>query len=180
MRRVAKAARMEERTIGRKAVARKEAKGKRKAARETSERAGRAARQDTLQKNLYAIDEDGSENAEESAENEEDLQAWCTLEVSRGSKQRMKKVNQASLLSVETCNSSSPKKIVEVKDKWVKVGVTLDSGAAGHVMPETMFSHVKPSEKRRRRSLWHQMENKSKTWVRKQFHSRQTRESRGA
>ena len=49
MRRVAKAARMEERTIGRKAVARKEAKGKRKAARETPERAGRAARQDTLQ-----------------------------------------------------------------------------------------------------------------------------------
>ena len=33
MRRVAKAARMEERTIGRKAVTRKEARGKRKAAR---------------------------------------------------------------------------------------------------------------------------------------------------
>ena len=61
-------------------------------------------------KNLYAIDEDDSENAEESAENEEDLQAWCTLEeseseqwqevISRRSKQRAKKAHQASLLSV--------------------------------------------------------------------------------
>ena len=49
MRRAAKAAMMEERTLFRKAVARKEAKGKRKAARETPERAGRAARQDILQ-----------------------------------------------------------------------------------------------------------------------------------
>ena len=164
MRRVAKAARMEEKTIGRKAVARKEAKGKRKAVRETPERAGRAARQDTLQlgrkggsKNLYAIDEDCSENAEESAENEEDLQAWCILEeseneqwqevISRRSKQRMKKVNQASLLSVESSHSSSPKKIVEVKDKWVKVRVTMDSGAAGYVMSETMCPHVKLERK---------------------------------
>ena len=49
MRRVAKAARMEERTLGRKAAARKEAKGKRKVAREKPERVGRATRQDTLQ-----------------------------------------------------------------------------------------------------------------------------------
>ena len=37
----------------------------------------------------------------------------------------------------------SPKKIVEVRDKWVKVRVTMGSGAAGHVMPETMFPLVK-------------------------------------
>ena len=99
------------------------------------------------------MDEDDSENAEESAENEEDLQAWCQLEeseheqwqevISRQSKQRAKKVNQASLLRVESSHSLSPKKNVEVKDKWVKVRVTMDSGAAGHVMPETMFPHVK-------------------------------------
>ena len=86
-------------------------------------------------KNLHAIDEDGSENAEESAENEEDLQIWCKLEesenelwqevISRRSNQRMKTVNQASLLTVESSHSSSPKKIVEVKDKWVKVRVTM-------------------------------------------------------
>ena len=71
---------------------------------------------------MYAIDEDGSENAEESDENEEDLHVWCTLEesesdqwqevISRRSKQIMKNVNQASLLSVESSHSSSPKKIV--------------------------------------------------------------------
>ena len=59
----------------------------------------------------------------------------------------MTKVNQASLLSVESSHSLSPKKIVEVKDKWVKVRLTMDSGAAGHVMPETMFPHVKLERK---------------------------------
>ena len=106
---------------------------------------------------MYAIDEDDSENVEESAEDEEDLLAWCLLEeseneqwqevISRRSKQRAKQVNQASLLSVESNHSLSPKKIVEVKDKWVKVRVTMNSGAAGHVMPETMFPHVKLERK---------------------------------
>ena len=41
----------------------------------------------------------------------------------------------------------SPKKIVEVKDKWVKVTFTIDSGAAGHVMPDTMFPCVKLERK---------------------------------
>ena len=108
-------------------------------------------------KNLYVMDEDDNENVGGSAEFEEDLQAWCLLEesdneqwqelVSRRSKQRAQKVNQASLLSVESSHSSSPKKIVEVKDKWVKVRVTMDSGAAGHVMLETMFPHVKLDRK---------------------------------
>ena len=81
--------------------------------------------------NLCAVDEDDSENVEESAENEEDWQAWCVLEESeneqwqevicRRDKQRAKKVNQASLLSVESSHSLSPKKIVEVTDKWVKL-----------------------------------------------------------
>ena len=73
----------------------------------------------------------------------------------------------------------SPKKILVVKDKWVKVRVTMDSRAAGHVMPETMFPHVKLERKTHRRSLWQQMESKSKTWVRRAFHSRQKREFRG-
>ena len=106
-----------------------------------------------INKNLYAIDEDDSENVEDSAEDEDDLQAWCLLEeseneqwqevISRRNKQRVKRANQASLLSVESSQSLSPKKIVEVRDKWVKVRVTMDSGAAGHVMPETMFPRVK-------------------------------------
>ena len=72
---MAKAARMEERTPDRKAVARKEAKGKRKVARERPEHVGRVARQDILQ--LGA-----GKNIAESAENEEDLQAWCLLDQS--------------------------------------------------------------------------------------------------
>ena len=104
-------------------------------------------------RNLYAKDEHDSENLEEPTENEEDLQAWWLLGeseneqwqqvTSRRSKQRAKKINQPSLLSVESSHSLSPKKIVEVKDKWVNVRVTMDSGAASHVMPETMFPHVK-------------------------------------
>ena len=108
-------------------------------------------------KNLYAIDEDDSENVEELAEDEDDLQAWCLLEeneneqwqevISRRNKQRVKRANQASLLSVESSQSLTPKKVVEVRDKWAKVRVTMGSGAAGHVMPETMFPHVKLERK---------------------------------
>ena len=89
----AKVARMEGRTHGREAVARKEAKGKRKVAREKPERAGHVATCGKTghiaawcrkggNKKLYAIDEDDSENIEESADNDADLQAWCLLEES--------------------------------------------------------------------------------------------------
>ena len=80
-------------------------------------------------KNLHATDEDDSENIEESTENGKDLQAWCLEEseneqwqevISRGNKQRVKRANQALLLSVKNSHSSNPKKVVEVKDKWVK------------------------------------------------------------
>ena len=74
-------------------------------------------------KNLYAVDEDDGEKAEESTENEEDLQAWCLLEeseneqwqevISKHHKRRVKKDNQASLLSMENSHNSNPKKIVE-------------------------------------------------------------------
>ena len=65
-------------------------KGKRKVAREKAEHIGRVARLDTLQPGarkeattiLYAIDEDDSENIEESSDNEEYLQAWCLREES--------------------------------------------------------------------------------------------------
>ena len=42
----------------------------------------------------------------------------------------------------------SPKKVVDVRDKWVKVRVTMDSGAAGHVMPEKKFPCVKLERKK--------------------------------
>ena len=62
---VAKAAKMEERTRGKRAAARKAATGKRKVAREKTEPVGHVEKQDTLQRgvekrssnDLYAIDE---------------------------------------------------------------------------------------------------------------------------
>ena len=78
----------------------------------------------------------------EESENEQ----WQEV-INRRNKPRVKKAYQASLLSVESSHNLSPKKIVEVKDKWVKVRVTTDSGAAGHVMPETMFPRVKLERK---------------------------------
>ena len=135
MRKVAKAAKAEERTRGRKAVARKEAKGRRKGGKGetrtcwTCGKTGHIAAwcRKGSKKNLYAIDEDDSENVEESAEDEDDLQAWCLLEeseneqwqevISRRNKQGVKRANQASLLSVESSQSLSPKKIVEVRGK---------------------------------------------------------------
>ena len=88
---------------------------------------------------MCAVDEDDGENAEESTKNEEDLQAWCLLEeseneqrqevISQQNKRRVKKDSQASLLSMENSHNSNPKKIVEVKHKWMKVRVTMDSEA---------------------------------------------------
>ena len=105
-----------------KAAARKEEKGKKRVAKEIPEYVGRAVREDTLllgaekgeNTHLYAVDEDDGENAEESTENEEDLQAWCLLEgseneqwqevISKQTKRRVKKDNQASLLSMMVCS----------------------------------------------------------------------------
>ena len=82
----------------------------------------------------------------EESENEQ-----CQEVINKQNKRRVKKDNHASLLSMENSHNSNPKKIVEVKDKWVKVRVIMDFGAAGHVMLGTMFPRV--SEKRHRRSL---------------------------
>ena len=133
-RKVAKVAKMEGRTRGRKAVARKEGKEETRT-RLTCDKTGHIAVwcRKGRKNNLYAIDENDSENIEEPADNEKDLQAWCLLEeseneqwqevISRRDKQTTKKANQASLMSVENSNNSCPKKIVEVKDRWVKVSV---------------------------------------------------------
>ena len=98
---------------------------------------------------MYAIDEDDSEHVGEATDNEEVLQAWCLLEesdneqwqevISRRDKQKLKKANQASLLTVEDSHNSNPEKILDVKERWV------DSGAAGHVMHEAMIPRVNPA-----------------------------------
>ena len=134
---VAEVAKMEERTHGRRATERMAAQSKRKVAREKPGLAGRGHTAAWCRKggnrNLYAIEEENSEHAEETIDIEQDLQAWCLLEAceneqrqavtSRRDKQKMK------------------------KDKCVKVRVTMDSGGAGHVMRETMFPRVKLQRK---------------------------------
>ena len=54
-----------------------------------------------------------------------------------------KKLDHESLLSVEN-NSGVPfRQVIEVKDNWVNIRATMDTGAAGHVMPAEMFPRVK-------------------------------------
>ena len=107
--------------------------------------------------NLYATDEEDSENVEEANDNKEHLRARCLLEeceteqwhevVSKREQQKVKKANAASLLIVESSHNSKTKEIIELKDRRVKVRVTMESGAAGHVIPETMFPRVKLERK---------------------------------
>ena len=64
------------------------------------------------------MDEDENENVEELAEEEEDLQAWCLLEeseneqwqevISKRNKQKARKTNKVSLLSVESSQNLQP------------------------------------------------------------------------
>ena len=71
--------------------------------------------------------------------------------VAGGGQQTRKTKDEESKSSVTvehgSCHNSKTKEITEVKDRWVKVRVTMDSGAAGHVMPETMFPRVKLERK---------------------------------
>ena len=114
---------MEERTLGIKGSGKNEGKGQEQGGKGETRKCWTCGKTGHIaawcrkggNKNLYARDEDGSENAEESVENEEDLQAWCKLEESEN--EQWKEVNQASLLSVESSHSLSPMKIVEVKHK---------------------------------------------------------------
>ena len=97
----------------------------------------------------HAIGEEEHEINDEAFDKDEELQAWCLLEeranMSNGKSssaeetQKLKTAIHASQLSEESNPHLSCKKIIEVKDRWVKVRVTVDSGVAGHVMIEIMF-----------------------------------------
>ena len=70
--------------------------------------------------------------------------------VSKREKQKVKKANEASLLIVESSHNSKTKEIIALKDRRVKVRVTVDSEAAGHVILETMFPRVKLERKKKK------------------------------
>ena len=132
-------------------------------------------------RNLYAIEEEDSEHAEETIDIEEDLQAWCLLEAcgneqrqavtSRRDKQKMKEANQTSLLSVEGSLILNQKEIIEVKEKCVKVKVTMDSGSAGGHVYLKQCSHVSNfNVKHRQRHFYQRMVSRSEAWVRRKLH----------
>ena len=62
---------------------------------------------------------------------------------SKKSKLKLKKLAHESLLSVENNSCASPRKVVEVKDIRENTRATMDTGAAGYVMPAEMFPRVK-------------------------------------
>ena len=119
--------RWEEEPQCRRAVARKEAQGKIMVAREKPGHDGRVEGQDTLQR---GAEKEATTSCTplmnmtvKATDNEKDLQAWCLLEesdveqwqevISRRGKRKVKKANQASLLSVENSHNSSPNEIIE-------------------------------------------------------------------
>ena len=140
------------------------AKGKRKVAREKIEHVTLAVKQHTLQR---GVEKAATKTCtplmkmrvrnNETPDNDELLRAWCLLEesvnelwqevISRRDKQKVKKATQVSLLCVQNSQNSNSKRIIDVKDRWVKVRVTMGSGAAGHVMPEAMFPRVQLERK---------------------------------
>ena len=62
----------------------------------------------------------------------------------------MRKASQASFESVENSHNLNSKEIIEVKERQVKVSVTVDSGPAGHVM---LFHVSNSSAKHHQRGL---------------------------
>ena len=101
--------------------------------------------------------------------------------VARGEQQAEQEKGEEGQSSVTDNNhNSNPKKILEVKDKCVKVRVTMDSGAAGHVMPEAMFPRVKLERKMPPKWFVAAKGEQIKDLGEKKSRSRQTKESRSA
>ena len=104
-------------------------------------------------RSLIAVDEDKGYISEGVQDDEDELHAWCLLEeseneqwqevISKKSKLKFKKLDHESLLSVENHFGASPRKVIEVKGNWVRIRATMETGAAGHVMPAEMFPRVK-------------------------------------
>ena len=130
--------------------ARKEEKGKREVAKVTPEFAGAVGKQvhtvanctkGSWNKSLNAVEEDKGDISVEVHEDEHELHAWCLLEeseneqwqevTSKKSKLKPRKLNHDSLLSVENNPGVPPRKVIEVKDNWVNIRATVDTGAAG-------------------------------------------------
>ena len=96
----------------------------------------------------------------EESENEQ----WQEV-TSKKSKLKMKRCAQESVLSVENNSCASSRKVVGVKDDWVNIRATMDTGAARHVMPAETSPRVKLDRTSTTKKFV--AEKRSKTWVRK-------------
>ena len=94
------------------------------------------------------------------------------------SKLKLMKLALESLLGVEMNSCASPRKVLEVKDTWVNISATVDTGAAGHVMLAEMFPRVKLDRTSATKKFVAASEKKSKTWVRKPYRSSPLKERR--
>ena len=56
---------------------------------------------------------------------------------------KLKKFAHESLLSGENNSCASSRKVIEVKDNWVNIRATMDTGVAVHVTSAEMFPRVK-------------------------------------
>ena len=112
----------EGRTHGRRAVTRKEANCKREATLEKTEQSWTCGKtgpspawcREGGKKNLRAIDEDETENVEETPNNDEELQAWCLLE-ERENEQWQEVISRRDEHKVLKANQASPFECGEVK-----------------------------------------------------------------
>ena len=127
------------------------------------------------------MEEDQSDIGEEVHQDDDELHAWCLLEESENeqrpkvtckkTKLKMKKFAHESLPSVEGNSCASPRKVIEVKDNWVNIRATMGTEAAGPVMPAQMFPRVKLDRTTTTKKFIAANGDKSKTWVRKRYHS---------
>ena len=90
-------------------------------------------------RSLNAVKEDKGDISDAVSEDENELLAWCLLEesdneqwqeVTRKKPKLKKKLDHESLLSVENNSGVLPRKVIKVKDNWVNISATLDTGAA--------------------------------------------------
>ena len=176
-----------ERDSGPRPVARKEEKDSRKVATDTRScwscgKTGHNAANCTKEswnRSLNAV-EDKSDISEEVHEDDDELHAWCLLEeseneqwqevMSEESELKLKKLAHEPLLRVENNSCASPRKVIDVKDNWVNIRATMDTGAAGHGMRAEMFPRVKLVARPTKKFVAANGE-KSRTRVRKPYHS---------
>ena len=123
-------------------------------------------------------------------EDDDEMRAWCLLAgseneqwqevTSKTSKMKTNKFAHESLLSVENNSCASARKVIDVKDNWVNISATMDTGTAGHVMLVERFSRVKLDRTITTKKFVAANGEKSKIGVSKPYRSSPLKECTGA